>query len=385
MGISKTKITIIISITLIILILNLMIKNIFNEITLSIFLGIVLSLIIYNVGFEKCKTINQKKVSKTMLFYTIIFLILIYGLGLLTGYLKTIYSLDPISILKNVLPVIILYVLTEILRYTTIKKSLNNKLISFLLLLLTSAIDVLLVIHLYDKNSAEDIMKLLTIVLIPSISKNYILNKLSFYYGYYPCIVYQLVMNLYVYSLPITPNLGYYLESVIMFLLPIVIKTILMKIYIVDEENVVVKKDKKIKTDRVIMAISVSIVVIVIGLCSNLFPYTIAAVGSGSMEPTINIGDAIIINKNIVKDLSKLKKGDILVFRKNNQTYTHRIVEIKEENEQYKIKTKGDRKENSIDNWVVNNKDIVGTVEEKISYIGYPTILLNRIIKENKK
>ena len=303
-----------------------------------------------------------------MLFYTIIFLILIYGLGLLTVYLKTIYSLDPISILKNVLPVIILYVLTEILRYTTIKKSLNNKLISFLLLLLTSAIDVLLVIHLYDKNSAEDIMKLLTIVLIPSISKNYILNKLSFYYGYYPCIVYQLVMNLYVYYLPITPNLGYYLESVIMFLLPIVIKTILMKIYIVDEENVVVKKDKKIKTDRVIMAISVSIVVIVIGLCSNLFPYTIAAVGSGSMEPTINIGDAIIINKNIVKDLSKLKKG-----------------EIKEENEQYKIKTKGDRKENSIDNWVVNNKDIVGTVEEKISYIGYPTILLNRIIKENKK
>ena len=192
-------------------------------------------------------------------------------------------------------------------------------------------------------------------------------------------------MNLYVYYLPITPNLGYYLESVIMFLLPIVIKTILMKIYIVDEENVVVKKDKKIKTDRVIMAISVSIVVIVIGLCSNLFPYTIAAVRSGSMEPTINRGDAIIINKNIVKDLSKLKKGDILVFRKNNQTYTHRIVEIKEENEQYKIKTKGDRKENSIDNWVVNNKDIVGTVEEKISYIGYPTILLNRIIKENKK
>ena len=385
MGISKTKITIIISITLIILMLNVIIKNIFNEITLSVFLGIVLSLIIYNVGYEKNKEINQKQVSKTMLFYALVFLILIYGLGLKTGYLKTSYSLDPISIIKNVFPVIIVYVITEILRYTVIKKSLNNKVENILMIILTTIIDVILVINLYEKSSIEDMMKLTTVVIIPSISKNYILNKISNNYGYYPCIGYQLVMNLYVYYLPIIPNLGYYLESVIMFLLPIVIKSILNKIYIVEEEGIVVKKEKKEKAERIIMGISVLVLVIVIGLCSNLMPYSIAAVGSGSMEPTINIGDAIIINKRIVKNLDKIKKGDILVFRKDNTTYTHRIVEIKEENEQYKIKTKGDRKEQEVDKWVVNNKDIVGVVEKRIPYIGYPTIMLNRIIEENKK
>ncbi len=378
MNITQIKILVITLITFFVLMLNIIIKNIFNEYTLSLFLTIVLTITILLIGFDKARKMKEKQVLKVILFYTISFLVLIYALGLKTGYLKTAYSLEPISIIKNVFPVIFLIIVEELLRYTLLRKSRENKLLNIIVVLMTSAIDTILVINLYNRAEITDLLELATITILPSFSKNIMLNNVSKNYGYYPAMGYQLIMNLYIYYLPVVPNLGIYLESVIMLLVPIVIKEIINRMYPIEEEK---HKNKQTGIRKVITISEIAIIVIIVVLYSNLGPYWIAAIASGSMEPTIKIGDAVIIDKMIATHIEKLKVGDIIVFKNGNSIYTHRIVEMKKKNDKYKILTKGDRKGNVVDDWVVEEKDIIGKVRMKIPYIGYPTVQIKRIIE----
>ncbi len=70
--------------------------------------------------------------------------------------------------------------------------------------------------------------------------------------------------------------------------------------------------------------------------------YALLEVVSGSMEPTIKVGDMIIIDTK-AKDY---QKGDIVTFYDiNNAFVTHRIIEI----DGKEMVTKGDNKANSID------------------------------------
>lgn len=83
----------------------------------------------------------------------------------------------------------------------------------------------------------------------------------------------------------------------------------------------------------------------------NVFGFSILKVISGSMEPTIQIGDYIVIKKS-----SNYKQSDIVTYKdKNNNLVTHRIVQI----EDYVI-TKGDN--NNIEDDVFNKDKIQGKV-----------------------
>lgn len=86
--------------------------------------------------------------------------------------------------------------------------------------------------------------------------------------------------------------------------------------------------------------------------------YALLEVVSGSMEPTINIGDLIVIN---IKE-KKYKKNDIITFcDKEGNFVTHRIISISDKN----ITTKGDN--NEVEDGVISTKNIVGKYVFKIS------------------
>lgn len=61
--------------------------------------------------------------------------------------------------------------------------------------------------------------------------------------------------------------------------------------------------------------------------------YYIFFVASGSMEPTLNIGDVMIS-----KESNEYKEGDIITYKLNKNYITHRIVKINKD----EIITKGD-------------------------------------------
>lgn len=88
------------------------------------------------------------------------------------------------------------------------------------------------------------------------------------------------------------------------------------------------------------------LVVRINGGTPSVFGYTIQRVSSGSMEPTLKVGD-IIISKD-VEDITELEAGDIITF-KGDKTYdfnnvTHRILipPAEDYDGTYYITTRGD-------------------------------------------
>ena len=72
---------------------------------------------------------------------------------------------------------------------------------------------------------------------------------------------------------------------------------------------------------------------------------------SGSMEPTINVKDLIVVSQT-----DKIKENDIITYRDNNDFITHRVIKIEGDI----LTTKGDSN-NSTDT-KINKSKIVGKV-----------------------
>lgn len=97
---------------------------------------------------------------------------------------------------------------------------------------------------------------------------------------------------------------------------------------------------------------------------------------SESMEPTIMVGDAILV-KEVAQE--KLKVNDIISFQDKDFINTHRIVEIIDDNGVKKYKTKGDNNEKEDKNLVTYNQ-IQGVCKFRIKGFGKITeIVKNKI------
>lgn len=95
--------------------------------------------------------------------------------------------------------------------------------------------------------------------------------------------------------------------------------------------------------------------------------YTIV---SGSMEPTIQIGDIVIV-KEVAED--ELKEGDVISFRQGQSVITHRIVEIKENEKTYITKGDSNNVEDSIQ---VDFNSVEGKQIWRIPFLGRISQLL---------
>lgn len=91
---------------------------------------------------------------------------------------------------------------------------------------------------------------------------------------------------------------------------------------------------------------------------------------SGSMEPTLNIGDIII-----VEECDTYEEGDIVSFRQNQSVVTHRITSVEVVNGKNYYKTQGDNN-NAEDSGTITDSLIEGKVIKTIPYIGKVLVLL---------
>lgn len=92
---------------------------------------------------------------------------------------------------------------------------------------------------------------------------------------------------------------------------------------------------------------------------ANYFGYSMFEVVTGSMAPTININDAII-----VKITDDVKLNDIVTYSSNGDFITHRIIDIKGN----KIVTKGDY--NNSEDKIIDKSDVIGKVVKVLPKLG---------------
>lgn len=124
------------------------------------------------------------------------------------------------------------------------------------------------------------------------------------------------------------------------------------------------------------MIIIVSIAAFWFGLKAYLMTdYPLLAVASGSMVPTLNEGDLIIVQGVLDAGtiVAETGTGDIIVFHKPrdpDQLIVHRAVKKWQDGDVWKFNTEGDHNPGP-DSWIVEETDIVGKVVWTIPYLGH--------------
>lgn len=374
------KILILEIVFLVILLFNSFVFKIANMYEIIGLLIPFLGLTIFLLGHERNNQRNKKDVLLNILIFILMYYFITYFLGLFSGFLRSPYSFNPIAIIQNIFPVVVIIVLTELLRYelfSKIEKSIPCLIIGIIVFVM---IDVNVSIHLYDMTKYAGIVKLICLVVFPSITKNIFLVFLTKRVGYSCGLIYRLLTELNVYLIPISPDFGEYLNILIKTVLPVIIMVRLNNMYNYFEV-------RKIKTSRyynknlIIYSIITFALLVTVVLTSGLFKYQALTIGSSSMAPKIEIGDVVILGKVNSMGLEKIKKGDILVYNHDNVMIVHRVTKkIKTEGKIY-FQTKGDNNETK-DGWLVREEDVIGTVRLKIKFIGIPTVALNNLLNK---
>lgn len=374
---SEKKILSVQIVLLFVFFLNIFMKFIHNDYVTFLILVLAVLLLSLLVGYEKHQVVDkitEKRILKYVAIYCISFLVFEYALGYLFNYVSTPYKKDPINIIKNILPTVLIILSSEYLRGILIRKGGHNKFILVFTVLMFIILDLSINAVYFNLSEPNELLKFLSSVFLVSIFRNVILTRFTYYYGIKQNIVYRLILELYLYVMPFIPDLGTYLESVLLMIFPFILNIVMMAGF-EKEKRKDYRENKPFR--KILNILVIMILAIIVSLNSNIFRFWMVMVASGSMEPTIKIGDAVIIDKSYQKHIDRLQVGDILAFNVGKKIYVHRIIDIQNENGNYNIKTKGDREGQSVDNWRVTNKDIIGVVKLRIKYIGYPTVWLS--------
>ena len=278
---------------------------------------------------------------------------------------------------KNILMVFLIVILREVIRYIIVnvktRKKYQRAIINILLVIFCVLIDISIATKIYSFATFSLIYDFLAMLIIPSISKNILLNYLSYKAGYIITFSYVLIMDLYIYFLPVIPNLNMLLEAVVLLVFPYFLFTFYNS-FTERRRNKLPKKERK-KGNKILTIISTIIFAILVCLVSREFKYSMIGVGSGSMTGTINKGDAIIYRKY---EGHENLKDKVIVFKKNSVLIVHRVIKSYVMDDGMVYQTKGDYNEKA-DNWVITDEDIVGVVEKRIPLIAWPSVILNEI------
>ncbi len=114
--------------------------------------------------------------------------------------------------------------------------------------------------------------------------------------------------------------------------------------------------------------VTATLVLFIAGLAFIKFVpgYSFSLVRSGSMVPTLNVGDVIVTGPVHTGTDNNVKAGTIVMYQHNSETISHRIVAI----DGSALITKGDAMQHA-DSWAVSLQDVKGVYLFKIPLIGY--------------
>ncbi len=354
------------------LLLNLFVLNISAKLQLLPIFIIIFLLSFIFFKFRKDKTYARIQVTITMLLIGIVQIVLYLLTGFLEGFSKNAISMSFNRFLTVILPIILILVVIELLRYMISVKFEKNNLIRILSITMFVLFDATLFGSNVSFNSLDSVLEFFGITFFPSLVSNIIFDDMVVKYGYKPILVYRLLTTLCYYMLPIVPNMYILFRAIARIVIPLIFYFILSYMYDRVTFQEVLKVKPKISISSIIILI---LVIIMAGLISCEFRYGILTIGSGSMTGTLNKGDIAFFEKY---NNQELEIGDIIIFKRGKRNIVHRITQVGIFNDEYVYKTKGDKNKLE-DNGYVYQKDIQGIVHYRIKYIGYPSIWIRNL------
>lgn len=321
---------------------------------------------------------GEKDKTQSLLIAMIVYIIIYFLSGLFFGFERTPYSKNIISIVKNILIFGSVVVFQELIRESLIKNE-KKSVINFVCMTLLFA---LLDIGISNVSSQfVDVQTgfiYISTTVIPAIVSSSIMTYLIYISGAKSSIIYRLFVLLPPFIVPIIPNYDWFATAIMGITLPLGVYVYLNYVHVSKSERLS-KRERRKYNPAVYVPVFVFIAVLA-GFVIGIFKYQPIAVLSGSMSPTFNRGDAVVIQKLNTQEKDKLKKGDIIQFVSGTKYVVHRINDIT--NDEYGNKlfiTKGDHN-NTIDYDKVHLENVKGKVAAIIPFIGYPSVWLSGAI-----
>ena len=347
------------------------ILKIFNSYTYPLFLILVFGASIYLIGFEKERSLHKRYLLLLICIITVIYILIIYLLGIYIGFSLNGHSLSLLSILKNIFFITLTIVMTELIRYNLVTKSERSKSLITLITTVFIIAEAGILSHGFAFEFKTEVVEFIFSYLLIIIFQNIFLTYLALKVGYKTAIVHLLILELPTYFMPLIPELGSYMDAVSKLLLLAILLFL---------THMVVKTTEKgtrlmWKVNKLVWLVILLIAAFMIFLNCGLFKYYTLTIGSGSMHPTISVGDVIIVEKKNIDELPSIKVDDVLVFKNSNRVVVHRVISIEIKNNEYLFYTKGDANKTA-DDFIIRSKDVIGITKVKIPIIGKPSVWL---------
>ena len=342
--------------------------------------GLLIILFIFSVlmyGFSKSGlNTAKKKATIVTVVIVIIGVAVTYALGAFIGFLRNGYSQSIRNIVRNTFGPIFTIIFMELFRYNFIRANKNK----FKFVILITALLTILEIQMsIATNIKWDILQgyiAVTSIVIPRIARNMLLSYMSYKIGYQPCLIYRLILELYIYLVPYLPNFGDYLNSMFGLMVPMIVFTYVSTI--IDEHEEGIKQEFIAQKSRLVEVPMYLVIFIFIALISRVFPIFMIGIGSESMTGVINKGDAVIAYKAINPEINV---DDVIVFEVPGMVVIHRVIGIDEIDGIKYYRTKGDANPTK-DNFDVTMDKIKGKVKFRIPYISIPSVCLTEVINK---
>lgn len=350
-----------------------------NAIVLIIEFAIITLVLNKFYKITKRTEVEKKNLLLLIIITTIFYYVVTYFTGFFIGFIYSSYSRTLLGILRNIVVATITIYLIESMRETIVKNAKYDKILFVLAVFVFTSLEVITKISFGNIHSKANLLQFIMVILIPAFSKNIFLTFVIHYTDKTNSIVYSLLMTLPSYILPVFPDLGDYLNTLILTCLPIITLILATKMFFPNKNKITSSKwlVKYKRLQEIVTIVLFIILGITIYLVGNFGRYTILAIGSSSMSKTINKGDSVIIDKK----KKEYKENDIIAFQKDGKIVVHRVVEIIEDKKGLHYQTKGDAN-NDIDAWLVEPNMIVGQSKFRLMFIGWPTVSLSETISK---
>ena len=182
----------------------------FRNICVIVSLGLSLFILIQSFGWKKDNNYLKKYTIRLLLALLMSYIILIYGLGIILGFSKGFKAIDS-NFFKSFMATIIYILELESIRYLVAKNSLGDKKPLIFFTILSVVLGVLLEINISNILSNEQKFIFLSTIIFPIIAEELLCDYMTYKVSLIPSIIYKLVIKLYIFIIPIVPQLGDYI------------------------------------------------------------------------------------------------------------------------------------------------------------------------------
>lgn len=355
----------------------------FNTWVEPIIWGVMSLLIVYAIPKKHLK--GQVKHKQTVYIWAfnaaVTFIIMSLMAGFFEEFGKSPYDHSWMGILQNSIIIGSALVGQELVRDYVLKSTLGrgSKWPIPLMIGLMTFINIPLV-QLTNMTGSQEMMTFVANIFLPTLSENMLATYLVVYAGPVASVIYLGLVEAFEWLSPILPDLSWLTKGMIGMSVPIGALIMISQAYMKLTGHF---KSYREKETKVYEWLPVTVIcVLIIWFTVGVFPIYPSAIATGSMKPGINPGDVVLVKKVQDRaDIEALQIGDIIQFKKGSILVNHRIIDIVEEEDEMKYRTKGDNN-SAQDADLVATEDIKGTIVQVIPKIGWPTLILKNSNKE---